>query len=451
MVHARVCTWKQQRYAGVMRAVTYLRQSIDSAEGIDRQRERTRKLIGARDWTFTQEFVDNDVSASKQRGRDTGWARMLESDAEVVVAVDLDRLLRDVRDLSVLIDSGKKVVTVDGEIDLSTADGEFRATMLAGIARFEVRRKSERQRRANDARARAGRWVGGRRPFGFEDDGMTLRADEAQAIRDGFRAYVAGDSLSEIGRAWTAAGFTTGQGGVWERTAVRAVLTNPRYIAKVRHRGDIVADAVWPAVVDEDTWEATQALVNGARGRRTRARSLLTGIALCGVCEAPLHAGGNARAGVRGYRCGASQGHVARMAEPVEQYVDALVSARLDMPDAANLAHSAEASPEDRERLAVLRVRREALGVEFADGNLTAEQVRAATERLTSQIRELESRLADSGRSRVLAGLGSGAAYRALPAVRRRQIIDTLLRVRVMPPGRGVRTFRPESVLVEWR
>lgn len=434
-----------------MRAVTYLRQSIDNAEGIERQRDRTRKLIDARGWTFEEEFTDNDVSASKQRGGDTGWGRMLASDAEVVVAVDLDRLLRDVRDLSVLIDSGKKVVTVDGEIDLSTADGEFRATMLAGIARFEVRRKSERQRRANDARARAGRWVGGRRPFGFEDDGMTLRVDEAEAIRDGFRAYIAGDSLSAVGRAWTAAGFTTGQGGVWERTAVRAVLTNPRYVAKVRHRGEIVADAVWPAVVDADTWEATQALVNGARGRRTRAQSLLTGVALCGVCNAPLHAGGNARAGVRGYRCSAALGHVARMAEPVEEYVDALVSARLDMPDAADLAQSAEASPEDRARLEVLRVRREALGVEFADGNLTAEQVRAATERLTGQIGELESRLADSGRARMLGDLGSGSAYLALSDARRGQVIDTLMRVRVMPPGRGVRTFRPESVQITWK
>ncbi|MCM3778977.1 recombinase family protein [Microbacterium hydrocarbonoxydans] len=434
-----------------MRAAIYLRQSLDNAEGIDRQRERTRSLITARGWTLSEVFTDNDVSASKQRGPDTGWGRMLASDADVVVAVDLDRLLRDVRDLSVLIDSGKLVVTVDGEIDLSTADGEFRATMLAGIARFEVRRKSERQRRANDARARAGRWVGGRRPFGFEDNGMTVREDEANAIREGFRAYVGGDTLSAVARAWTAAGFTTGQGGVWERTAVRAVLSNPRYVGKVRHRGEIVADAAWPALVDVDTWEATQSLINGSRGRRTRAQSLLTGVGLCGVCDSPLHAGGNARRGVRGYRCSASLGHVARMAEPVEEYVDALVAARLDMPDATSLAQSAEASPEDRARLDALRVRREALGVEFADGNLTAEQVRAATERLNVQITDLEARLADSGRARVLGDLGSGSAYLALSDSRRRQVIDTLMRVRVMPPGRGTRTFRPESVVIEWK
>lgn len=435
-----------------MRAGIYVRQSVDNSEGIDRQIARTKALVKLRKWKLVETFQDNDTSASKRRGEGTDWARMLASDIEVVVAVDLDRLLRDVRDLGTLIDSGKKVVTVDGEIDLSTADGEFRATMLAGIARFEVRRKSERQRRANDTRARAGKWVGGRRPFGFDDDGVTVRPDEAAAIRDGFRDFIAGSNLSDIAREWTARGFTTGQGGVWERTAVRAVLTNPRYVGKVRYLGEIVADAEWEALIDGDTWEAVQQLVNGSRGRATRARALLTGVAVCGICDAHVHAGGNARKDVRGYRCSASSGHFARMAEPIEDYVDRIVEARLNRPDAAKLAHAADASPEDQAALEALRARRDGLGIAFADGDLTREQVRAATERLNAQIAALESRMADAARSRVLADLiGAGDRYRALPVERRRQVIDTLMRVRILPPGRGTRTFRPESVEIVWR
>lgn len=71
---------------------------------------------------------------------------------DVIVAVDLDRLLRQTKDLVTLIEAGAKVVTLDGEIDLSTPDGELRATMLTAFARFEVRHKAERRRRANARR-----------------------------------------------------------------------------------------------------------------------------------------------------------------------------------------------------------------------------------------------------------------------------------------------------------
>lgn len=74
-------------------------------------------------------------------------------DFDIIVAVDLDRLVRSTKDLNVLVDLGAKVVTVDGEIDLAAAEGEFRATMIAGIARFETRRASERQKRHKAAKA----------------------------------------------------------------------------------------------------------------------------------------------------------------------------------------------------------------------------------------------------------------------------------------------------------
>ncbi|OII12236.1 hypothetical protein BIU97_04415 [Curtobacterium sp. MCBA15_009] len=129
-------------------------------------------------------FEDNGASAFKQRGPATGWGRMLAGAKagtfRYVVAVDLDRLLRGQADLLALIETGARVVTVDGELDLGTADGEFRATMTAAIARFEDLRKSERQKRANAHRVSQGKPVPGKRRYGYESDGVTLREDEAQ-------------------------------------------------------------------------------------------------------------------------------------------------------------------------------------------------------------------------------------------------------------------------------
>lgn len=105
--------------------------------------QKIKALADARDWVIVETYDDPAVSATKKRRAGTRWAEMLD-DARagrfsMVVAVDMDRLLRSTKDLNTLIDLGLRVVTVDGEIDLSTADGEFRATMLAALARFEAR------------------------------------------------------------------------------------------------------------------------------------------------------------------------------------------------------------------------------------------------------------------------------------------------------------------------
>lgn len=456
-----------------MRAAIYARQSIDAAEGIERQLERCRSLIAARGWTAGPEFIDNDTSASKTRGPATAWGRMLAAaDAfDVVVAVNLDRLLRTQRDLATLIDAGVAVTTLEGELDLASASGEMQASVLTAMARFEARRKGERQIRANEQRARAGGWVGGRRPFGYEADGVTLRPDEAAAIRDGYADLLTGISLAEIARRWNARGLVTGQNrqarsgaagapSPWRADAVRVVLLNPRYAGRVRYRGEIMASpAVWPPVVDEATFEAAQAVLrNPARRKAGRAAThLLTGIAFCGVagCAATVHAGGNARKGVRSYRCSGSLGHFARRAEPVEDFVSAVVVARLSRPDAAELLHRSGTDAEALQIEAVgVRERLDALAVDFADGSLTASQLRAATERLRARLTDLEAQLADAGRVDVLGDLvraqNVADAWESLSLERRRAVISTLMRVTLHPPGRGTRTFRPETVGIDW-
>lgn len=167
------------------RATRFLRQSPTQnlEEGIDRQEPRTLALVTARGWIDAGSYIDSDVSASKDRGEGTAWARML-ADAkarkiDVVVGVDIDRLLRSTRDLNTSIDHGVTVVTLDGEIDLTTADGEFRASMLASLARFEVRRKGERQSRAQQQRAEKGSPAKGVRLTGYTVDVEVIPKDRA--------------------------------------------------------------------------------------------------------------------------------------------------------------------------------------------------------------------------------------------------------------------------------
>lgn len=314
-------------------AVLYARQSIDHGEGIERQRARCITLIESRGWTLVGEYCDNDTSATKDRGAGTQWAAMLDAAKrkrfDAVVAVDLDRLLRQTRDLVTLTDLKIPVLTVDGELDLTTADGEFRATMLAGIARFETARKSERQLRANAARAAQGRPVPGRRRFGFENGNQQPRPEEAAVVRSLFDGFAAGSSIRSLAQAID-----------WRPRRVRDVLANPSYAGQIVYHGDRYDSSV-PAIVPRALFDRVQLLLSDPTRKTTpgpAVRHLMSGIARCADCGSTL-------VYMRAYRCQTAASHPSILKPKLESAViaallDVLSSQREvegDTPDLADL------------------------------------------------------------------------------------------------------------------
>ncbi len=485
-----------------------MRQSLDRdnrQEGIARQRERCRALSESREWEVVEEYIDNDVSASKPRGPGTAWHRLL-TDAragrvDVVVAVDQDRLMRSLRDLVALIELGVKIATVDGELDLTSADGEFRATLAAGLARFEVARKSERQRRANQQGRSLGVPPSGRRAFGYTTtskgaksttatrrgaDGREWPAygheplePEATAVRDGFDALLAGATLRSIARDWNARGLTTTQGGDWEPTAVRAVLSNPRYAGLVspprstkqstarHHLG--LADlpvGTWEPLVTPETWAAARDLLaDPARRSNPGAapRWLLSGLATCGKCGATMK-GGVVR-GIRVYRC-SQTAHLARKRDDADHYIAEIVIERLSRPDAAGLLVDRDA-PDLEAMRAELRAAQqgEANVLSMVARGLTSLSAAEASLRdVRERIGRLEAAMSNAGRVDVLGPLvASGdvrAAWQALDSDRQRAIVRTLLAVEMHSPGKGSRAPREAAgrlahtaatIRLEWR
>src|SRR4051812_28743765 len=61
----------------------------------------------------------------------------------------------------------------------------------------------------------------------------------------------------------------------------------------------------------------------------------------------------------------------------------------------------------------------------------------------------------DAGRVPVLGELVTAAdvlaTWDALDLDRRRAAVDTLMTLTLLPPGRGARTFNPETVRIDWR
>jgi site-specific DNA recombinase len=276
-------------------AAIYARQSLSHTEGIDRQVALCKKLCKERGWEVVEIFQDNDVSASKARGAKTAWGRMLAAfpsgTFDVVVAVDLDRLLRKVSDLSVLTDAGIRVLTVNGEIDLTTADGQFRATMLASIAQFETKRKSERQLRANEARAASGRPVPTRRRYGYETDGCTPRVSEAEEVKRLFEKFKGGESVRSLALDLERRGVDPGGGKGWPVGRVRDILNNCAYGGQTKHLGVIYDSEVVTPIVPKELASDVRSILADPSRRTSPGGSIkheLSGITTCGVCGANL-------------------------------------------------------------------------------------------------------------------------------------------------------------------
>ncbi|PYC75207.1 serine recombinase [Micromonospora arborensis] len=491
-------------------ALSYARASQDRTGeelSVGRQHEDHRTLAQLRQARIVRELTDNDVSAAGKRRRpdfETGLELVRRGEARVIIATDMSRLTRgkardEVRLLELGLETGLHLWFVRApDLDLSTAAGRLTASILIAAARHEIEQKSERQRRAAIQAAEQGRRIGGRRPFGYESDGVTIRESEAAAVRDAYEAVLAGVPLGRIAADWNARGLNTpqpkrdGSPSPWTAQTLRPTLLNPRYAGLRSHVTEalretmdpraarlkaIVGPAAWEELVTEETWRAAVELITDP-SRHTGPRSgrgLLTGVGRCGVpeCGATVHRGAApARKGREGhptYRCRASMGHVGRASEPVDWWVTEVVIGRLERPDAALLLADdkrPDAAKLRREARA-LRVRLDSLAGLLADGVLTEVGVRRESVKLRTKLAEVEAAQADAGRVNVLGPLINApdvrAAVEALDTDRLRVVIDTLMTVTLLPPGRGVRFGQDveswervaerisASIVIDWR
>lgn len=485
--------------SGTLRIAVYLRFSQDrTGEGLGmaRHEPRCRELaqkIAAQNGAAAQITVyrDNDISASRySRKKRKAYIEMCErierGDIDVVVAYHHDRLLRDKgREMEPFIDlierNGVDVQFVTaGRWDLSTAAGRFQARIAGSVAAYESELKSERIKLQRIQQAMAGKFHGGIRPYGFEPDGVTVRADEAREIARMYEQVVAGVTLRQIVRDLNTRGVPTAtQRGPWTSQAVRDIIRRPRNAGWSVHNGEVVGKAEWAALVSEDTWQAAVAVVSDPARRTSPGNTpkwLGSGLYLCGVCDRPelrVSAASSNRNKV--YRCRSREltgvAHVNRDAARLDALVEETIVSRLEQPDAlAQLAAGFGPTGVDvaalRLEQAALRQRLDALATMFAAGEIDARQLATASTSLKAKITAMDGELAEAGRRSPLAEL-AGSDIRArwfgtqpdrsdgLSLGTRRAIVDMLLTVRVLPAPKGRRAngvyFDPSSIEMTWK
>jgi DNA invertase Pin-like site-specific DNA recombinase len=98
--------------------------------------------------------------------------------------------------------------------------------MLLAVATNESSTKSRRVKRKMLQNAEAGLPHGGyRRPFGYDDDKITVRQDEAQVIRPLAERFLAGESLRSLATWLEEQGVKTVSGKPWRTPTVRSILS----------------------------------------------------------------------------------------------------------------------------------------------------------------------------------------------------------------------------------
>ena len=451
------------------KAAIYVRISDDRTKlglGVERQAEDARALATRRGWEVVAELADNDLTAkgTKPRPGFDELMRLIEArEIDVVVAWTWERLERNRREGLRLIEAGQAAsLTISlcrgSDIDMSTPAGRLVADVLSATARNEIEVKADRQRRALDQKLQRGERWGGRRPFGYTTTMAPIEA-EAEAVRDGYAMLLAGASLTAIAADWDRRGLSTPQSpkgtdpgtpNHWSAGSMRKCLLKSCYAGLREHKGVVVGEAAWPAIVDRPTWEAAQQLLRNRVRPHPTTQLLLTGVALCGVCGATVHASGARHPGLPpGYRCSKSA-HLTRNREPVDRYVEAAALARLRRPDARKIL--APAAPDlgpIRREAEQLRARRDALADDLDLDEVTlGRRVRAINARLD----EIATTEAAAVQGHRLAGIATAEdvelAWRQADVPTRRLVIDALMTVELKPLGRGTRTFRAESVVI---
>lgn len=469
------------------RAAIYARISSDdgSALGVARQIADCRKLAETKGWTVVETYVDNDVSASNGKVRPE-YVRLLQTltdgRADALVVWDIDRLTRTPRELEDVVDLADKhgvaLASVGGEVDLATPQGRLTARLKGNVAKHEVEQQSRRLKRKFLERAEAGKphgkvAYGYRRRAVLDDDGRRVGSvellDEAQAavVREAARRLLAREPVRRIVVDLNTRGVPTPRGNQWDATMLRQVMLRQRNAGRRVHRGEVIGKGDWPALLDEDTFDRLHAMLTDPGRRTTRGnevKHLLSGIARCGIdgsgiegCDGTMRVTNARMNGTKhaptSYNCRKCN-RVRRKKADVDELVEGVIVARLELPDGPDLlAGDPVALRDATERVEALQARLDLAADNYAEGKITAEQMTRITAKLRPQLDEARATVRQAAPSPDLAKFASGAvaeAWKSAEIEIKRAVISLLMEVTIMPAGSGGR-FDPESVLIEWR
>src|SRR5674476_44569 len=186
---------------------------------------------------------------------------------DVIVVYKVDRLTRSLADFAKLVELFDKhnvsFVSVTQQFNTTTSMGRLTLNVLLSFAQFEREVTSERIRDKIAASKKKGIWMGGVVPLGYRVEARALHVVEEHAaiIRTLFQKYLALGSVVVLKQQLDAEniqlpiringkGKTSG-GGMYSRGHLYKMLSNPIYIGRLAHKGQVY-DGQHAAIIDRE-------------------------------------------------------------------------------------------------------------------------------------------------------------------------------------------------------
>jgi DNA invertase Pin-like site-specific DNA recombinase len=284
-----------------LRCAIYTRVSTDHGleqdfNSLDAQREASEAYVKSQaheGWRLVRDHYDDGGYSGGSMDRPALQKLLADVEArriDVIVVYKVDRLTRSLADFAKLVElfdkHGVSFMSVTQAFNTTTSMGRLTLNVLLSFAQFEREVTGEQIRDKIAASKKKGMWMGGVVPLGYrvEDRALHVVEDHAEIVGSLFQRYLEAGSVVRLKQRLDAEGFrlpvridgasrSTG-GGPLSRGHIYKILSNPIYVGKIGHKGQM-HEGQHPPIVSQDMWEQVQQclrLIWGPSGRREHAK-----------------------------------------------------------------------------------------------------------------------------------------------------------------------------------
>ncbi|BAY24792.1 site-specific recombinase for integration and excision [Calothrix sp. NIES-2100] len=154
-----------------------------------------------------------------------------QDEADGIVALKLDRLVRNAKDVLLLVDDvlkplNKNLILLDVEVDTSTPTQKMILTMMAAVAQLEAGMNRERIQGEKRAKLEKDAYAYGSPTFAQKtvNGEIVPDQDELDAIEAIRRQHQSGKSFQAIAAWMNLNGYKTERGSQWQANSVKRVV-----------------------------------------------------------------------------------------------------------------------------------------------------------------------------------------------------------------------------------
>ena len=278
-------------------AVIYARYSSDSQteQSIEGQLRVCQQYAKNNDILIVDTYIDRAMTGTNDLRPD--FQRMIKDSNkkqwDYVIVYKLDRFSRNKYETTIhkhtLNNNGVKVLSAMENIP-DTPEGIILESLLEGMNQYYSAELSQKVHRGLNESYLKGNFTGGVQLFGYNvvDKKNVIDPFEADIVKEIFSRFAKGETGKSIADNLIARGIRTKKGHYIDDKRIYKIIENTKYVGKVKH-GDTVYTNIYPAIIDEVTWQTVQSIRNANKHRpgskKERFDYLLSGKLICGDCK----------------------------------------------------------------------------------------------------------------------------------------------------------------------